>query len=92
MEFDILPENKQPGKKILVKYWIGKYVKFKITLFIWYPFPKRLILDSAKLKRFADDNFKLDENGGKFFKLVENTVGKWEIVCYEQFLLFLQCF
>ena len=53
---------------------------------------KRLILDSSKLKRFADDNFKFDENGGKFFRFVENTVGKGEIARYEQFLLFLQCF
>ena len=27
----------------------------------------------------ADDNFKFDENGRKFFKRVENTVGKGEI-------------
>ena len=37
------------------------------------------------MKEFADDNFKLDENGKKFFKQVENTVGKGEIACYEQF-------
>ena len=36
-----------------------------------YPIPKQQILDS--LKRVADDNFLLDENGGKFFKWVENT-------------------
>ena len=29
-------------------------------------FPKRQILDSSKLRRFADDNFKVDENGGWF--------------------------
>ena len=29
------------------------------------PFPKRQILDSSKLKEFADDNFKFDENAGK---------------------------
>ena len=40
------------------------------------PFPKRQILDSSKLKGFADDNFKLNENGRKFSKRVENTVGK----------------
>ena len=44
------------------------------------------ILDSSKLKVFADDNFKLDENGRKFSKRVENTVGKVEVACYEQFL------
>ena len=44
------------------------------------------------MKEFADDNFKFDENGRKFFKQVENTVGKGEIARYEQFLLFSQCF
>ena len=42
--------------------------------------------------KFADDNFKFDENGKKFSKPVENTVGKGEIARYEQFLLFPQCF
>ena len=55
------------------------------------PFPKRQILDSSKLKEFAD-NFKFDENGGKFIKRVENTVRKGEIARYEQFLLFPECF
>ena len=45
-----------------------------------------------KLKEFADDNFKWDDNGRKFYKWVENTVQKGEIACYEQFLLFPQCF
>ena len=27
-----------------------------------------------------------------FFRRVENTVGKGEIACYKQFLLFPQCF
>ena len=38
------------------------------------PFPKRGILDSSKLKEFADDNFKFIENGRKLSKQVENTV------------------
>ena len=50
------------------------------------------MLDISKLKDFADDNLKFEENGRKFFKPVENTVGKGEIACYEQFLLFPQCF
>ena len=45
-----------------------------------------------KMKEFADDNLKFDENGRKFYKRVENTVGKGEIARYEQFLLFPQCF
>ena len=49
---------------------------------------RRQILDSSKLKEFADDNFKFGENGRQLSKQVENTVGKGEIACYEQFLLF----
>ena len=57
-----------------------------------YPFPKRQILDSPKLKDFAVYNFRLDENGRKLSKRVENTAGKGEIAHYEQFLLFPRCF
>ena len=53
---------------------------------------RRQILDSSKLKEFADDNFKFDENGRKLSKLVQNTVGKGEIACDEQLFLFPQCF
>ena len=49
-------------------------------------------INSSKLKEFADDNFKIDENDRKLSKRVENTVGKGEIARYEQFLLFPQCF
>ena len=44
------------------------------------------------MKDVADDNLKFKENGRKLFKPVENTVGKEEIACYEQFLLFPHCF
>ena len=55
------------------------------------PFPNyNFFLDSSKLKEFVDDTFKLDENGRRFCKRVENTVGKGEIGRYEQFLT--QCF
>ena len=57
-----------------------------------YPFPKQQILDSSKLKEFADDNFKFDKHEGKFSKRIENSEGKEEIARYEQFLLFPQCF
>ena len=53
---------------------------------------RRQVLDSSKLKEFADDNFKLDKNGRKLSKWVENTVGNGRIARYEQFLLFPQCF
>ena len=39
-----------------------------------YRFPNQQILDSTKLKEFADDNFKFDENGRELSKRVENTV------------------
>ena len=59
----------------------------------FYPFPEQQILDSSKLKEYADDNFNLkNENGGRFSKRVENTMEKGEIAWYEQFLLFPQCF
>ena len=46
----------------------------------------------SKLKEFADDNFKFEENGIKLSKRVENTVGQGEIAHHEQFLLAPQCF
>ena len=61
-------------------------------IFFFKLFAKRQILDSPKLKVFADDNFKFDENGRKFSKWVENTVEKGEIALFGQFLLFPQCF
>ena len=48
-----------------------------------YLLPKQQILDYSKLKEFADDNFEFVENGRKFSKWVENTVGKGGIARYE---------
>ena len=56
------------------------------------PFPNDKFRDSFKLKEFADDNFKFDENGRKFSKWLENTAGKGEIARYKQLLLFPLCF
>ena len=42
---------------------------------------KLQILDSSKLKEFADANFKKDKNDRKFCKWVENTDRKGEIAC-----------
>ena len=50
------------------------------------------ILNSSKLKDFADNNLEFDENGRKLSKQVENTVGRGEILHTEQFHLFPQCF
>ena len=40
------------------------------------------IFYSFKLKEFADDNFKFDENSRKFSKWVENNVGKRKIAAF----------
>ena len=50
-------------------------------LFLFNPLPDNKILDLSKLKQIEDDIFKFDENR-KFSKFS----------CYEQFLLFPQCF
>ena len=63
-----------------------------LQVFLHYFFTKRQLLNSSKLKEFADENFKIDENGRKFSEQVENTVVKEEIARYEQFLLFPHCF
>ena len=48
-------------------------------------------MDSSKLKEFADNIFKFDEKAESFPNR-KKTVGKGEIACYKQFLLFPQCF
>ena len=53
------------------------------------PITRRQILDSSKLKEFADDNFKFDKNGRKLFKRVENTVRK---IARMSNFSFSQCF
>ena len=40
------------------------------------PFPKQQVLDSSKLKEFADDNFKYDENGRMFIQMGRKHFGK----------------
>ena len=45
-----------------------------------------------QIERVCRRHFQIDENGRQLSKRVENTVGKGKIACYEQFLLFPQCF
>ena len=49
-------------------------------------------LDSSKLKEYADDNFKFDENGRKLSKRVENTVAKGEMLVTSNFSFFHSVF
>ena len=61
------------------------------ALFIVNPLPDTSILDQVKLQikiwcqKYEQMRIQLSD-------LVENIVGKGEIACYEQFLLFPQCF
>ena len=76
------------------KCWLPVFSPFPSVFhsLLLSPTTRRQILDSSKLKEFADDDFKFDENGRKLSKWVENNVGKGEFALYEQFLLFPQCF
>ena len=69
-----------------------RVVSFRKVLAFHLTHYQTTILNSSKLREFADDNFRFDENGRKVSKRVENTVGKREIARYDQFLLFPQCF
>ena len=62
------------------KYHIIRRVRFRwdppekdIWIRACYPFTKRQILDSSKLKEFADDIFKFNDDSRTFFERVENT-------------------
>ena len=74
--------------KCQIKQTYISYVRLRHLSLFWVVNP----LPDDKLKEFADDSFKFDENGRKVSKQVENTVGKGEIARNEQFLLFLHCF
>ena len=56
------------------------------------PFTRQQILDWSRLKQSADDNFKFDENSSKFFKWVENTVGKEKLLVTSNFSFFHSVF
>ena len=65
----------EKGRKCLLPTNLPLDRMFQQTLCL-YSFPKQQILDSSKVKEFADDSFKFDEKGRKFSKRVENTAGK----------------
>ena len=64
-----------------------------MVIVIVEPFPKQQILDSSKMKEFADNNFKSEENGRELIRMGrKHCLGKGEIALYKQFLLFPKCF
>ena len=72
--------------------FLAESITTQCCILMRQPITRQQILDASKLKEFADDNFKFDENSRKLSKRVENSVEKGEIAGYEQFLLFSQCF
>ena len=78
--------------KINFIIWATCLSSGQVWNYVLKPITRRQVLDSSKLKEFADDNFKFEKNGRKVSKRIENTVGKGEIARYEHFLLFPQCF
>ena len=72
--------------RLVIIYLHGQYSP---TIFNSFP---NDTFKTSKLKEFADNYFKFEENGRKFSKKVENSVGKGEISRYEPILLFSQCF
>ena len=62
--------------KIFIFHLRIYFVAFLMLLSIFLLFTKRQILDSSKLKEFADENFKIDKMGEKFPKWVENKHGE----------------
>ena len=57
-----------------------------------YIFPKQPILDSSYLKEFTDNNFKFNENSGKFLKGQKMLLEKKTWLLMRNFLVFLQSF
>ena len=49
------------------------------------PFPKQHILDTPRLKEFADDNFIFHENSREFSKRIENTLEKQKLIVTSNF-------
>ena len=52
------------------------------------PLPNDKILDTTKLKAFADDNLNVAKKMISVFDIVQNTSGKGENTGYQHFLLF----
>ena len=85
-----------PGEKIFQKQY-GKRRKMLVTSNIYQNMKENSVFltlsQRSDFRLFQTDRIcRLDENGRKISKQVENTVGKGEIARHEQFLLFPQNF
>ena len=71
-------KQKLAATKAKIKKDCKSYINFIKACF--NPFPnQKFYLDSSKSEDCADNNFKFDDSGRKFYKMVENTVEKGEI-------------
>ena len=59
----------------------GGYLTWQILFGKGLTFSQMTSVWLFKMKEFAEDNSKFDENGRKFSKQVENIVGRGEIAC-----------
>ena len=69
-----------------ISYFITSNDRLKIFHSQLKPFLKRVILHFTKLREFADDKNKFDDNSEKISNSGENSVIKGEIARYEQFI------
>ena len=80
--FDLFPQCFLPiEEQMPIIVYVSPQLKI-MGFSLFNPLPKKTqqILDSSKLKEFAD-NFKSDENSRKFSRKVENTARKKDIAC-----------
>ena len=86
MDFTYQPVERY--RAIMALLLLTLMLLIRIDLKTFQSSSKGLIQDSSKLKKFADYDFRFDENVRKFSKWVENAAGKGEIARYAQYLLF----
>ena len=80
-----------PQRFLLMQRQIPSFDPYQIGDFhITLSLSKCQIFTLFQAEEFPDNSFLFDENGSKFSKRLENTVGKGEIARFEQFLLFPQ--
>ena len=65
---------------------------WRIRLGIFLTFYLTAKFQTCLIEAFADDKLNVDKMTISVFDRIENTVGKREIVGYQHFLLFPQCF
>ena len=63
--FQVKTLKGEMGYKCIICTVKGDFCSWSVLTNRSYPFPKRQILDSSKMEKFADDNSKFDESSPK---------------------------